>query len=91
MQLVFGAMHCGYFEVDLCSNAVETPACFQRLQILGGTERVRHDNRMCVPHFGGQSRNISASIQLPENVRCDRCTLRWTYRTNYACFPNFQG
>ncbi|XP_037029422.1 uncharacterized protein LOC119069474 [Bradysia coprophila] len=91
MHLVFGAMHCGYFEVDLCADAVETPSCFQRLQILGGTERVRYDNRMCAPHFGGETRNITASIQLPANVRCNRCTLRWTYRTNYACFPNFPG
>lgn len=91
MHLVFGAMHCGYFEVDLCANEIETPECFQRLQIVGGTERLRPDNRMCAPFFGGQSRNITADIQLPQNVRCHRCTLRWTYRTNYACFPNFPG
>lgn len=91
MTIEFGAMHCGYFEIDLCTSAHESPYCFQHLEIVGGTEKIRPDNKMCVPFFGGESRSITATVRLPPNVTCDRCTLRWTYRTNYQCFPNFQG
>lgn len=76
------ANHRGHFELELCSQTTETDNCFQPLILVGGSHEIRHGNRMCV----GPSQvlgQIRARVQLPANVRCTRCTLRWTYRTSY--------
>jgi len=83
--------HRGYFEIDLCMSEEESDSCFQRLQILGGSEPVVNEERICVPSTDGP---VVARVQLPPGFACNKCTLRWNYRTSYipeadACFnPN---
>ncbi|OXA43054.1 hypothetical protein Fcan01_22124 [Folsomia candida] len=78
----FDAPHYGSYEVELCPNQQETDNCFYKLPIVGGSEEVRIDDRMCVPHFVGTV-EVTARVQLPAGVTCNRCTIRWTYRTSY--------
>ncbi|OXA36956.1 uncharacterized protein LOC110862773 [Folsomia candida] len=78
----FGAPHFGSFEIDICPYEEETDICFYKLPIVGGTETVRIDNRICVPHWE-EGTEVTAQVQLPAGVTCNRCTLRWTYRTSY--------
>jgi len=79
----FGASHYGQFHYELCPSTVETDNCFQLLTIVGGSEQVMPNNRMCTPYDNSQTRPITTRLQLPAGVRCTRCTLRWTYRTFY--------
>ncbi|XP_037041064.1 uncharacterized protein LOC119077845 [Bradysia coprophila] len=87
------ANHRGHMEFDLCPQVTETNTCFTRLNLASGDREIRSGNMMC---SGGDHQNgdVGVRIQLPANVRCSRCTLRWTYRTSYppapdACFnPN---
>lgn len=87
------ANHRGHFEFELCPQATETDHCFQRLNIVSGSQQIRNGNVMC-SEPSQQIGRQTARIQLPAGVRCTRCTLRWTYRTAYppapdACFnPN---
>jgi len=83
VDLEFGAMHYGYMEVELCPVEVESDGCFTRLEITGGSQQVRLDNRMCLPLDGTTTRHEYATVRLPAGIRCNRCTLRWTYRTAY--------
>ncbi|OXA36957.1 hypothetical protein Fcan01_28290 [Folsomia candida] len=78
----FGAPHFGSFEIEICPYEQETDICFYKIPIVGGTETVRIDNRICVPHDQGGT-EVTAQVQLPAGVTCRRCTLRWTYRTSY--------
>jgi len=80
------ASHNGYFEVHLCSSPIETPECFVKLPILSGSTQLLANGRICVP---GAATTITAVVQLPAGVRCERCTLRWTYRTAYPGFPGW--
>jgi len=89
VDLEFGAMHFGYMFMDLCAQENETDGCFtHRLRITGGSHRLRSDTIMCLPLDGSTTRFEHAMVQLPAGVRCNRCTLRWTYRTSY---PGRQG
>ncbi|KAJ6645209.1 hypothetical protein Bhyg_00412 [Pseudolycoriella hygida] len=89
----FNANHRGGYMFELCPQVTENNNCFQRLQIPSSDRPVRDSNWAC---SGGDHQNgpTGVRIQLPANVRCSRCTLRWTYRTSYppapdACFnPN---
>ncbi|KAG4079653.1 hypothetical protein HA402_010433 [Bradysia odoriphaga] len=87
MVVEITANHRGHFEIELCSQTTETNNCFQRLNIVGGSHEIRSGNMMCVgpAQVIGQ---IRARVQLPANVRCTRCTLRWTYRTSYPPAPD---
>ncbi|KAJ6649664.1 hypothetical protein Bhyg_04902 [Pseudolycoriella hygida] len=81
------ANHRGFFTIELCPNPVETDNCFSRLNIVGGSHEIRSGNMMCV----GPTQVIgpvTARVQLPANVRCTRCSLRWTYRTAYPPAPD---
>jgi len=84
------ANHRGYFEIDLCMSETETDNCFQRLPIVGGTNSVRDGNKMCTSANGGDHENklVTARVQLPSGFRCNRCTLRWNYRTAYPPAPD---
>lgn len=82
MVVEITANHRGHFEIELCPQTTETNNCFQRLNIVSGSHEIRSGNMMCV----GPAQVIGpifARVQLPANVRCTRCTLRWTYRTSY--------
>lgn len=73
--------------MELCPQVTETDNCFQRLNIVSGSREIRSGNMMCV----GPAQVIgiiNARVQLPANVRCTRCTLRWTYRTAYPPAPD---
>jgi len=74
------APHGGAYQIELCPQQTETDSCFQKLNILSGSENIVPQG-ICVPN--GKSGDISAQVQLPAGVRCARCTLRWTYRTSY--------
>lgn len=76
-------MHFGYVEFDLCPVEAETNNCFQSLILTGGSHRLRNNRQMCVPLDGSSTRREFVNVQLPAGVRCNRCTLRWTYRTSY--------
>ncbi|OXA44354.1 uncharacterized protein LOC110857714 [Folsomia candida] len=84
----FQAAHYGSFQVELCPQEEETDFCFQLLNIVDGSEQIRIDNRICVPHDNSQNVDVIAHVLLPAGVRCNRCTLRWTYRTSY---PGWEG
>lgn len=73
------AAHQGFFHIELCPQQTETNNCFQRLPVLASNNQVR-DGTACVTMA---SQTIWAEVQLPAGVRCNRCTLRWTYRTAY--------
>jgi len=89
IDIEFGAAHGGYFEFELCPSATESTGCFSRLEVLSASEDVRIDNRVCVPYHNGDTRIITARVRLPGGVRCARCTLRWTYRTSYGGWPDY--
>lgn len=76
------ANHRGHFEFDLCTSETESNTCFQRLNIVSGSEPIRNGNRICSGALY-QNTDIRARLQLPAGFRCNRCTLRWTYRTSY--------
>jgi len=82
----FGAQHYGQFHIELCPQETETDNCFQTLQIVGGTNAIEN-NKMCVTDLTTPSVDIITRVQLPAGVRCNRCTLRWTYRTHYPGQP----
>lgn len=78
-------------EFHLCQTSIESPGCFQKLAIVGGSEDIIPEERMCVPYPNSETRILTARLQLPAGVRCNRCTLRWTYRTAYpgwGCMVN---
>jgi len=79
----FSAAHYGHVELELCAQETETDGCFQKLRIVSSTEEVRDSNRFCVSS-GGSLPLVRTQAQLPAGVRCNRCTLRWTYRTSYT-------
>jgi len=86
-----GVPHNGQFQLELCSEETETDNCFHKLNIIDGSEPIRTDQTMCVTK---QHRHeIRASVQLPEGVSCNRCTVRWTYRTHYnePDNPDYRG
>ena len=89
MQAVMTASHYGYIEFELCISETETENCFQKLQVLSSNEEVRGGTRVCSPHGNEQERLITARVQLPPLVRCERCTVRWTYRTSYPGRPDW--
>jgi len=79
----FQAAHYGSFQIELCAQETETNDCFNLLPIVGGSEEVRDGNRICVPYDNGGTNIVTAQVRLPAGVRCNRCTIRWTYRTSY--------
>jgi len=83
-----GAWHWGYVYFELCAQATETDNCFKMLTVVSASTRVI-DNKVCVALANDdQPDKNTARVQLPAGVKCDRCTLRWTYRTAY---PGPQG
>ncbi|KAG4079667.1 hypothetical protein HA402_010447 [Bradysia odoriphaga] len=94
MTLRVGAAHYGGFTIELCPAQTETDNCFQFLRIVSADDNRRiipnaaGGNRLCIPYehgvIGGSSGNdIHFRVQLPANVRCNRCTIRMTHRTFY--------
>lgn len=91
MTVRVGAAHWGGFTIELCASQTETDNCFQFLPIVSASDgrRIRDGNRVCIPYehavIGGSSGNdVHFRVQLPANVRCNRCTIRMTHRTFYA-------
>ena len=79
------ASHYGHFQLELCPQEVETDDCFQILPLLSGTYPIRDGNKMCLPVDNTVvGRMVVAQAWLPAGVRCERCTLRWTYRSFYT-------
>ena len=92
MHADFQAAHHGYFEIELCAQQTETDGCFQKLPIVSATEEVRNGDRVCVPYDNNAPANgISAQVWLPAGVTCERCTVRWTYRTSYPGRPGWDS
>jgi len=81
------ANHRGHFQFDLCTSETESNTCFQRLNIVSGSEPIRSGNMICSGALY-QNTDIRARLQLPGGFRCNRCTLRWTYRTSYPPAPD---
>lgn len=81
------AAHYGHFEIELCASETETDYCFEKLPILSGNKPLRNGS-LCV---GIDSQLMTADVQLPAWVTCDRCTLRWTYRTSYGAVQGDRG
>jgi len=79
-----GAWHYGYEYFELCPQVTETDNCFRMLTVVSANTRVVDGNKVCValPNDTQPDRN-TVKVQLPQGVKCDRCTLRWTYRTAY--------
>jgi hypothetical protein len=79
-----GAWHYGYEYFELCPQATESDGCFQKLTVVSANTPVVDKQRVCVANANGdQPDKNTAKVQLPSGVKCDRCTLRWTYRTAY--------
>jgi len=79
-----GAWHWGYIYFELCPQATESDGCFQMLNIVSGSTPVADKTKLCVAQANDdQPDKNTAKVQLPAGVKCDRCTLRWTYRTAY--------
>lgn len=69
--------HKGFFEFGLCdlTKGPETEDCFEPLYLVEG-------GNYLVPDPGdGKFINHTMTLQLPAHVSCDRCVLRWNYRT----------
>jgi len=90
------ASHQGHIEMHLCDSDIETEECFQKhgkLVFTAASEPLDSTStELCVPYDNGGDVYIYGTLQLPQGVTCDRCTLRWTYRTSYPpnplCGPN---
>jgi len=79
-----GAWHWGYEYFELCSSATETDGCFTMLKVVSASTPVVDGNKVCVANKDDSQPDVNtAKVQLPSGVKCDRCTLRWTYRTAY--------
>lgn len=69
--------HKGHFEFGLCdlSRGAESDSCFQPIYLVGG-------GNYQVPEPGdGKFINHTMTLQLPSDVHCDRCVVRWHYQT----------
>ncbi|KAG4066149.1 hypothetical protein HA402_010351 [Bradysia odoriphaga] len=82
------ANHRGHVTFELCPQVTETDTCFQILRIVGGDRRIFNNNTMMCTGEMNQNGRFNVHVQLPPNVRCTRCTLRWTYRTSYSPYPD---
>lgn len=71
------ANHLGYFVFDMCNldTKLESEECFAAnpLKLANGARRFVVSNR--------DNGWFNTTLQLPSNVRCSRCVLRWTYIT----------
>jgi len=85
MTATYQAAHYGGFQIELCASETETDGCFQVLPMVSSAQRIQDGNRLCVPYDNrpGGLYDISVRVQLPANVRCNRCTVRFTHRTFY--------
>jgi len=79
----FGAPHGGQFTMELCPQETETDNCFSKLDIVAGNVQIKN-NTGCVDN---SMTEITVGVRLPAGVRCNRCTIRWTYRTYYYSDP----
>lgn len=68
VEAEFGATHGGQFHLELCAQQTETDNCFVPLNIIGGSVNIRN-NTACVDNSVNV---ITAQVQLPANVRCQR-------------------
>ncbi|XP_018328442.1 uncharacterized protein LOC108739172 [Agrilus planipennis] len=76
VTVLLTANHLGYFTYSICAlkdpNAHEPEECFVDLPLIDGTYKHSVDSEV----------NIYVNqIQLPANLTCDRCVLRWHYNT----------
>lgn len=87
----YGAVHFGGFQVELCPQVTETDNCFQTLPMVSSNFRIVNGNRLCVPHEHGipGGNDVTVMVRLPANVRCNRCTIRFTHRTFYPWSPGW--
>ncbi|KAF4527215.1 hypothetical protein B566_EDAN006141 [Ephemera danica] len=73
--------HFGWFEFSLCrlnhGSEREEEHCFQTLQLADGSTRFQ------VPH-AGRREEFRINVRLPPGLTCQRCVLRWHYRTDYT-------
>jgi len=85
----YQAAHYGVAQFEICQSETESDNCWTVLPIVGGSEQVRIDNRICVPHDNGYRGDITARVQLPAGFRCNRCSVRFTYRTAYPGYADW--
>ncbi len=80
--------HFGHFKVELCASETETNNCFQTLTVVRASQPLRGTDMVCIPFDNPAPPNdiVTFSVQLPAGVRCNRCTIRWTYRTSYPAW-----
>ncbi|KAL1506376.1 hypothetical protein ABEB36_005750 [Hypothenemus hampei] len=76
VDVMITANHLGHISYQLCKlsdpDAPETEECFEQLPLLDGsyTQTIDKDDF-----------NVTSYIQLPDDVVCSRCVLRWHYNT----------
>lgn len=74
------ANHGGAFTFEMCWrgdwNTIETEECFEELQVSGKEEG---ETYQLDPASG--TGLFSMSVDLPNNKTCDRCILRWHWRS----------
>lgn len=76
------ANHKGHFVFDLCDlekSKTESDACFaaNKLKLADGS--AKYEVRETRPGW------YNATLQLPKEVVCSQCVLRWTYITGKIC------
>lgn len=67
----------GNFEFQLCNldESKETEECFKPLLFADGTDKFP------IPFDGDDNTDYDLQLQLPNDVTCKQCSLRWHYRT----------
>ncbi len=68
--------------MDLCDSDDESYDCFKAHPLKFANGNYRMDVATVTPYISNEQ------VHLPEGVTCDRCTLRWTYRTAYTGPPS---
>lgn len=68
------ANHLGKFLFDICNldNGTESESCFEQHELLTVDGRAEFE-------IGRTVGDIVVPLQLPEDLRCNHCVLRWTY------------
>ncbi|OXA41143.1 hypothetical protein Fcan01_24094 [Folsomia candida] len=71
--------------MKLCPQVQETDNCFSLLPVVSASQPLRGDYQVCIPFDNPEPPNdiVTVRLQLPAEVRCSRCTLRWTYSYKY--------
>jgi len=71
VQITVTAGHRGVFDIQLCDSYPETEDCFHSIHTFSIDQSPE-----------GLYGNVSFPVQLPNNITCERCVLRWFWTTN---------